>query len=126
MVKEEIPSLHESIDDLLKETYGVIVYQEQAMEIAVRMAGFDLKEADNLRKAIGKKKADLMKEVRGKFLEGCVKNRIDNSKAEDIFDMIEKSARYSFNKSHAVAYAKMAYWSAWTRYHYPEKFLRIG
>jgi DNA polymerase III subunit alpha len=122
--QEEIPSLHESIDDLLKETYGVIVYQEQAMEIAVRMAGFDLKEADNLRKAIGKKKADLMKEVRGKFLEGCVKNRIDNSKAEDIFDMIEKSARYSFNKSHAVAYAKMAYWSAWTRYHYPEKFFK--
>lgn len=122
--KEEIPSLHESIDDMLKETYGVIVYQEQAMEISVKMAGFNLKEADDLRKAIGKKKADLMKEIRGKFIDGCVKNKIDKSKSEEIFDMIEKSARYSFNKSHAVAYAKMAYWSAWTKYHYPEKFFK--
>jgi len=122
--KEDIPSLHPSIDGLLQETYGVIVYQEQAMEISVRMAGFDLKEADNLRKAIGKKKADLMKEVRGKFLDGCKKNYIDEEVAEEIFDMIEKSARYSFNKSHAVAYAKMAYWSAWTKYHYPEKFFK--
>lgn len=122
--KEDIPSLHESIDDMLKETYGVIVYQEQAMEISVKMAGFDLKEADNLRKAIGKKKADLMKEVRGKFLDGCAENNIDKSKAEEIFDMIEKSARYSFNKSHAVAYAKMAYWSAWTKYHHPAKFFK--
>ena len=122
--KEEIPSLHESIDDMLKETYGVIVYQEQAMEISVKMAGFNLKEADDLRKAIGKKKADLMKEVRGKFIDGCIKNNIDKYKAEEIFDMIEKSARYSFNKSHAVAYAQMAYWSAWVKYHYPEKFFK--
>lgn len=122
--KEDIPSLHPSIDDLLQETYGVIVYQEQAMEISVRMAGFDLKEADNLRKAIGKKKADLMKEVRTKFLEGCKNNYIEEEISQDIFDMIEKSARYSFNKSHAVAYAKMAYWSAWTKYHYPEKFFK--
>lgn len=96
--KEEIPSLHSLIDDMLKETYGVIVYQEQAMEISVKMAGFNLKEADDLRKAIGKKKADLMKEVRVKFIDGCKKNSIDEDKSIEIFDMIEKSARYSFNK----------------------------
>lgn len=96
--KEEIPSLHPSVDDLLEETFGVIVYQEQAMKIAERMAGFDLKEADNLRKAIGKKKADLMREIRGRFIEGCITNEIDESKAVEVFDMIEKSARYSFNK----------------------------
>lgn len=96
--KEDIPSLHPLIDDLLKETYGVIVYQEQAMEISVKMAGFNLKQADDLRKAIGKKKADLMKEVRVKFIEGCKNNNIDEDKAIEIFDMIEKSARYSFNK----------------------------
>jgi DNA polymerase-3 subunit alpha len=122
--QEEIPSLHPLIDDMLKETYGVIVYQEQAMEISVKMAGFNLKEADDLRKAIGKKKADLMKEVRIKFINGCNKNAIDEDKSIEIFDMIEKSARYSFNKSHAVAYAKMAYWSAWVKYHYPEKFFK--
>ncbi len=122
--KETIPSLHPLIDDLLTETYGVIVYQEQAMEIAVKLAGFNLKEADNLRKAIGKKKADLMKKIRKQFIKGCTNNNVEKEKAEEIFDMIEKSARYSFNKSHAVAYAKMAYWSAWTKYHYPEKFFK--
>jgi DNA polymerase-3 subunit alpha len=122
--KEDIPSLHESIDKLLEETYGVIVYQEQAMEIAVKMAGFDLKEADDLRKAIGKKKADLMKQVRVKFIEGCKQNSIDEEKAVEIFDMIEKSARYSFNKSHAVAYAKMAYWSAYLKCTHPQKFFK--
>ena len=122
--KEEIPSLHPSVDDLLEETFGVIVYQEQAMKIAERMAGFDLKEADNLRKAIGKKKADLMREIRGRFIEGCITNEIDESKAIEVFDMIEKSARYSFNKSHAVAYAKMGYWSAWLRCKYIEDFFK--
>ena len=96
--REETPSLHPLIDDLLKETYGVIVYQEQAMEISVKMARFSLREADDLRKAIGKKKADLMKEIRVKFLEGCRQNNIEEEKAVEIFNMIEKSARYSFNK----------------------------
>lgn len=96
--KEDIPSLHTLIDDLLIETYGVIVYQEQAMEIAVKLARFNLKEADDLRKAIGKKKADLMKELRLKFIDGCKNNYVDEEKAIEIFDMIEKSARYSFNK----------------------------
>ena len=96
--KDKVPSLHPTIDKLLEETYGVIVYQEQAMEIAVKMAGFNLKEADDLRKAIGKKKADLMKQVRIKFIDGSKQNGIEEEKAAEIFDMIEKSARYSFNK----------------------------
>lgn len=122
--KEDIPSLHPLIDDLLVETYGVIVYQEQAMEIAVKLARFNLKEADDLRKAIGKKKADLMKELRLKFIDGCKNNYVDEEKAIEIFDMIEKSARYSFNKSHAVAYATMAYWSAWVKCYYTKKFFK--
>lgn len=122
--KDKVPSLHPAIDKLLEETYGVIVYQEQAMEIAVKMAGFNLKEADDLRKAIGKKKADLMKQVRVKFIDGCKDNLIAEEKAVEVFDMIEKSARYSFNKSHAVAYAKMAYWSAYIKNYYVDKFMK--
>ena len=91
--KEEIPSLHESIDELLKETYGVIVYQEQAMKIAQVMAGVSLQEADDLRKAICKKKAYLMRKVRVKYIDGCKDNGIEEEKAVEIFDMIEKSAR---------------------------------
>lgn len=96
--KDKVPSIHPSIDDILKETYGVVVYQEQAMEISVKMAGFNLKEADDLRKAIGKKKVDLMKEVRVKFINGAVSRGVDEAKAIEVFDIIEKSARYSFNK----------------------------
>jgi DNA polymerase III subunit alpha len=121
---EEIEYMHDSIKGILKETYGVIVFQEQSMKIAEEMAKFDLKEADNLRKAIGKKKADLMSQVREKFLQGCSENNIDEKKSVEVFDIIEKSNRYSFNKSHAVAYAKMAYWSAYLKCYYPEKFFK--
>lgn len=119
---EAIASLHSSIDDVLKETFGVIVYQEQSMKIAEKMAGFDLKQADDLRKAIGKKKADLMKEIRGKFISGCIANNISEDKAIEVFDIIEKSNRYSFNKSHSVSYAVMAYWSAYLKRHHPKEF----
>jgi len=119
---DKVPSLHPSIDAVVQDTYGVIVYQEQAMEIAVRMAGFSLKEADDLRKAIGKKKADLMSQIRVKFLLGASSNGVSEEDAIKVFDMIEKSARYSFNKSHAVAYAKISYWSAYLRYY---KFLKF-
>lgn len=122
--KDEVPSLHPSIDSVVDNTYGVIVYQEQAMEIAVKMAGFNLKEADDLRKAIGKKKADLMSQIRVKFLEGASSNGIPDDVSTRVFDMIEKSARYSFNKSHAVAYAKISYWSAYLRYYRFLKFTR--
>ena len=121
---EEIDYMHDSIKDILEETYGIIVFQEQSMKIAEKMADFNLKEADDLRKAIGKKKANLMKQVREKFIAGCIKNDISEETAIEVFDIIEKSNRYSFNKSHAVAYAIMAYWSAYLKCHHPEKFFK--
>lgn len=122
--RDKVPSIHASIDDVLKETYGVVVYQEQAMEIAVKMAGFDLKQADDLRKAIGKKRADLMKDIRIKFIEGAVNNNVKEEKASEVFDIIEKSSRYSFNKSHAVGYAYVSYWSAYVKYHFTNKYFK--
>jgi DNA polymerase III alpha subunit len=121
---EKVEYMHDSITDILQETYGVIVFQEQSMKIAEKMANFNLKEADDLRKAIGKKKADLMRQVREKFIAGCIANDIIEDKAVEVFDIIEKSNRYSFNKSHAVAYAIMAYWSAYLKCHHPEKFFK--
>tara|TARA_Y100000592_G_scaffold16053_1_gene23665 strand:- start:5711 stop:7249 length:1539 start_codon:yes stop_codon:yes gene_type:complete len=114
---------HESLEPILKETYGVLVYQEQSMKIAQQLAGFDLKEADSLRKAIGKKKAGLMEEVKKSFLEGAEEQEIVTKEvAEEIFSWIEKSNRYAFNKSHAVSYAIDAYWSAYCKCHRLEKF----
>ena len=121
--KEEVSYLHESLEDVLKPTYGVLVYQEQAMRIAVKLAGFNEMEADNLRKAIGKKKADLMAKIRNEFIDGCKKMRVvDEETAEKIFGWIEKSSRYSFNKSHAVAYALDSYWSAWYKANHTKEF----
>jgi DNA polymerase-3 subunit alpha len=96
---EPITYIHDSLEDILKTTYGVLVYQEQAMLIAVKLAGFNEQEADNLRKAIGKKKADLMMEIREQFIAGCEKvGLVDKKTATEIFSWIEKSARYQFNK----------------------------
>lgn len=95
---EEIEYMHDSIKELLKETYGIIVFQEQSMKISQKMARFDLMKADDLRKAIGKKKADLMNKVRDDFIEGCKNNNIDEETIVEVFDIIEKSNRYSFNK----------------------------
>ena len=115
--------LHDSVEPILKETYGVLVYQEQSMMIAQKLAGFDLKEADALRKAIGKKKADLMEKVKKSFLEGAEKQGIVTKEiAEELFSWIEKSNRYAFNKSHAVSYAINAYWSAYCKCHRRKKF----
>lgn len=121
--KEDVTYLHESLEDILKPTYGVLVYQEQAMRIAVKLAGFNEMEADNLRKAIGKKKADLMAKIRGEFVDGCAKTGIvDQDTAKEIFGWIEKSSRYSFNKSHAVAYALDSYWSAYYKANHTKEF----
>ena len=121
--REEVTYLHDSLEDILKSTYGVLVYQEQAMRIAVKLAGFNEMEADNLRKAIGKKKADLMAKIRGEFVDGC-KNVgiVDEETAKEIFGWIEKSSRYSFNKSHAVAYALDSYWSAYYKANNTKEF----
>ncbi len=120
---EEVSYLHESLEDILKPTYGVLVYQEQSMRIAQKLAGFDLKKADDLRKAIGKKKADLMAKIKEDFIAGC-KNvgTVDEDTALEIFGWIEKSSRYSFNKSHAVAYAVDSYWSAWYKANHVKEF----
>jgi len=114
---EEVTYLHESLEPILEETYGVLVYQEQSMKIAQTLAGFDLQEADDLRKAIGKKKARLMTKVKKAFLAGAAKKDITKDTAGEIFSWIEKSNRYAFNKSHAVSYAVNAFRSAYCKVH---------
>ena len=121
--KDAVTYPHESLEEILSETYGVLVYQEQSMMIAQKLAGFDLKEADALRKAIGKKKADLMEKVKKDFMKGAEKKGIVSKEiAEEIFGWIEKSNRYAFNKSHAVSYAINAYWSAYCKLYRPSRF----
>jgi len=111
------------LEPILEETYGVIVYQEQVMKIANILAGYSLGDADNLRRAMGKKIAAVMEAEKGKFLAGCEKNRIDPKKAEYIFDLMAKFAGYGFNKSHSAAYALVAYQTAWLKAHYPAQFM---
>ncbi|HEX7705924.1 MAG TPA: DNA polymerase III subunit alpha [Thermoanaerobaculia bacterium] len=109
--------------DVLEETYGVIVYQEQVMQIAQRVAAYSLGEADLLRKAMGKKDVAIMAAEREKFVTGALGNGYDEKKANEIFDYIEPFARYGFNKSHSVAYALVAYQTAWLKVHYPRHFM---
>ncbi|MDL1971190.1 MAG: DNA polymerase III subunit alpha [Candidatus Desulfofervidaceae bacterium] len=118
-IKYPLPQL----EPILKETYGVILYQEQVMRIAVALAGYTLGQADNLRKAMGKKKPELMAAERSRFIEGAVKNGIPKEKAEYIFNLIEKFAGYGFNKSHSTAYALIAYRTAYLKAHYPLEFM---
>jgi DNA polymerase-3 subunit alpha len=109
--------------ELLEETYGIIVYQEQVMQIAQQVANYSLGQADLLRKAMGKKDALVMAAERGKFVDGAIANGYEKKKANEIFDYIEPFARYGFNKSHSVAYALVAYQTAWLKVHYPRHFL---
>ena len=121
--KDPVTYPDDSLEEIQSETYGVLVYQEQSMRIAQKLAGFDLKDADQLRKAIGKKKADLMEKVKKSFLEGAEEQGfITKEVAEEIFGWIEKSNRYAFNKSHAVSYAINAYWSAYCKHYKPIEF----
>jgi DNA polymerase-3 subunit alpha len=121
--QESIDYFHPSLETILRNTYGEMVYQEQAMEIAKVIAGFNLQEADMLRKAIGKKKPEEMAKVKQKFIAGTQKtNIVSLEQAEQIFGWIEKSQRYSFNKSHAVSYAINGYLSAYTKAHFPKIF----
>jgi DNA polymerase-3 subunit alpha len=115
--------LHPVLEPMLKETYGIIVYQEQVMQIANRAAGMTLAEADLLRRAMGKKDLQAMKEQKVKFVAGAVKNNIAEKTASEIFDAIDKFANYGFNKSHAVAYSVVAYQTAYLKAHYPAEFL---
>jgi DNA polymerase III alpha subunit len=121
--REEVTYLHPVLEDVLKPTYGVLVYQEQSMRIAEKIAGFNLQEADVLRKAIGKKKADLMNEVKKSFIAGAERlGTVSKDEAEQIFGWIEKSSRYAFNKSHSVSYAVCSYWSAYFKAHHTHEF----
>ena len=121
--EEEVTYIHESLEPILERTQGVLVYQEQSMKIAQKIAGFDLQQADDLRKAIGKKKADLMAKIKREFIEGAEnENDVSREAAEEIFSWIEKSSRYAFNKSHAVSYAICGYWSAYAKAHHTVEF----
>ncbi|MDR2779570.1 MAG: DNA polymerase III subunit alpha, partial [Synergistaceae bacterium] len=111
--REPVMYPHPLLADALSETYGVILYQEQVMQCAARLAGYSLGEADLLRRAMGKKKKEVMAEQRAKFVEGAKHNDVPPSKAEEIFDIIEKFAGYGFNKSHSAAYALIAFRTAY-------------
>ncbi len=111
------------LEPILKDTYGVIVYQEQVMQISRTLAGYSLGQADLLRRAMGKKDDKEMTRQKGLFLEGAAKNNIDRKKAEAIFDLMHKFAEYGFNKSHSAAYALIAYQTAWLKAHYPIEFM---
>lgn len=115
--------LHPLLENVLKPTYGIMVYQEQVMQAAQVCAGYSLGGADLLRRAMGKKKPEEMVAQRITFIEGAAKRDIDERKANEIFDYIEKFAGYGFNKSHAAAYALVAYHTAWLKAHYPAEFM---
>ncbi len=119
----EITSVHPSIDHILAETQGIIVYQEQVMQIAQEMAGYSLGGADLLRRAMGKKIKEAMDAERPKFEQGAAKNGVEKKKATEVFDLLEKFANYGFNKSHAAAYAVVSYQTAWLKANHPVEFM---
>jgi DNA polymerase III subunit alpha len=121
LIEVEYP--HPILEDILKETYGIIVYQEQVMQIASAMAGFSLGQADILRKAMGKKLASVMLAMRDKFIDGARQKKISEKAAAQVFDLMEQFAQYGFNKSHATAYALLAYQTAFLKVHYPVQFM---
>jgi DNA polymerase-3 subunit alpha len=120
--KAKIHYIHPSLKDILHETYGVMLYQEQIMRVATNLAGFSMGEADVLRKGVGKKQADLINQMKDKFINGCKANGIEESKSEKIFSLIVKFGEYGFNKSHSTAYAYIAYMTAYLKANYKEHF----
>ncbi|MEE8577878.1 MAG: DNA polymerase III subunit alpha [candidate division Zixibacteria bacterium] len=120
---EEVTFLHPDLKKIVESTYGVIVFQEQVLQIANRLAGYSLGRADLLRKAMGKKDASLMAAQRKEFISGAMEHGIDKNIAEKIFTQIETFARYGFNKAHSTCYALVAYQTAWLKVHYPKEFM---
>ncbi len=121
--RKPIAKMHDKVDSLLEPTYGVIVYQEQVMQIAQRLAGYTLGGADLLRRAMGKKKPEEMAKQKSAFVEGALANGVAKEDAERIFALLEFFAGYGFNKSHSAAYALLTYQTAWLKAHYPVEFL---
>ena len=122
--KDNIHYLHEDLKPILKETYGIIVYQEQIMMIATKMAGFSMAKADIMRKAMSKKKENELNSLATDFINGCIKNGYSKSLAEEVYNLILKFANYGFNKSHSIAYAKIAYELAYLKANYPLYFYK--
>ena len=121
--REPVSYPHPTLEESLIGTYGVVLYQEQVMQIAQVLAGFSLGQADLLRRAMGKKKPEEMAKVRKQFLEGTSNNDVDADLAGDIFDLMEKFAGYAFNKSHSATYALVSYQTAWLKRHHPTHFM---
>ncbi|MCA9325325.1 DNA polymerase III subunit alpha, partial [Candidatus Saccharibacteria bacterium] len=115
--------LHESLEPILQETYGVMVYQEQIIQLLQLVAGYSAGEADLVRKAIGKKKREIMQAEEPKFIAGCEKQGLTNAQAKQLWAQIQPFADYSFNKAHATCYAQIAYWTAYLKAHYPSAFM---
>jgi len=121
--KKQQSYLHSKLENILKDTYGTLIYQEQSLKIAQEIAGFSLEDADQLRVAIGKKKVDLMASLKNRFIEGCQKNSgLSKEISEQIFGWIEKSQRYQFNYSHAVSYGMLSYTTSYLKTHFPHEF----
>ena len=121
--REEVEYPDPRVEPILQETYGIMVYQEQVMQMAQIVGGYSLGGADLLRRAMGKKKVEEMAKERAKFREGAAKDGLGGEKADAIFDLMEKFAGYGFNKSHAAAYALVSYQTAWLKAHYPAEFM---
>jgi DNA polymerase-3 subunit alpha len=121
--REKVTYPHPALEPVLRDTYGVIVYQEQVMQISQVLGGYSLGRADLLRRAMGKKKADVMAAERQGFLEGCQKKGVEPKVAGEIFDLMEKFAEYGFNKSHSAAYGLITVQTAWLKAHYPVEFM---
>lgn len=121
--EKEINYLHPLLEPILKETYGVILYQEQTMKIATDLAGFSLAEADTMRRAIGKKKPKELAAQKSKFIDGCVANRVPQNIAEELFSLIDYFSGYGFNKSHSAAYALISYQTAYLKTYYPVEYM---
>lgn len=118
-----ITYLHHELEETLAPTHGVIIYQEQVMRIANRLAGMSMADADTLRRAMSRKNPEVMAEMREEFIEGAVSRDVKRNIAAEVFDLIEKFAGYGFNKSHAVCYATIAYHTAYMKVHYPQEYL---
>lgn len=124
--RKKITYLHPKMEEALKDTYGIIVYQEQVMQIARDLAGFTMAQADNMRKAMGKKIKQKMQQIKKDFINGAVNNGVSKNISEEIFKLILDFADYGFNKSHGVAYSILAFYTAYLKTHYPLEFLAVS